>query len=149
MTTLATPRRESATARRVGYAIAVAVNAALLYLVNVSPGWRTVPFLTDGTTDVLPWVNASFVAAIVANSLYALVDARWFRAAGEILVTSVGLAALVRFWQAFPFAFDSDGLPWDVVVRWVLAVGAVGSVIGIIVNAVTLARSLGPARARA
>jgi hypothetical protein len=42
----------------------------------------------------------------------------------------------VRLWQVFPFAFDSDGVPWSTVVRWVLAVGMVGSVIAVIVNLV-------------
>jgi hypothetical protein len=136
MTVAAAPQRSSVSARRFGYTVAICINAALLYLVNVSPGWQAVPFLTDEMPQALGWVNASIVAGIVANSLYVLVDRPRFRAFGELAVTLVGLAALVRLWQVFPFAFDSDGVPWSTVVRWVLAVGMVGSVIAVIVNLV-------------
>jgi len=126
--------------RRLGYTIAMALNAVLLYLVNVSPGWRAVPFLTDDTTEVLGWVNASLVASIIANALYVVMDGPWFRPLGE-LVTLVGLAALVRLWQVFPFAFDDVGVPWHEITRWVLAIGMGGSVIGLIVTMVKLART--------
>jgi hypothetical protein len=130
------PRPKPAS-RRFGYTIAMTVNAVLLYLVNVSPGWDAVPFLTHDTTQVIGWVNASIVAGIIANALY-LTDQQWFRALGEIVVTAIGLVALGRLWQVFPFAFDDDGVPWRDVARWVLAIGMAGSVIGLVVNLVQL-----------
>jgi hypothetical protein len=135
------PRRPQVATRRIGYGVAIAVNAVLLYLVNVSPGWETVPFLTDDLTRVLGWVNASIVAGIIANALYVVVDRPWFRSLGELLVTLIGLAALVRLWQVFPFAFDGRGLPWPDITRWVLAIGIAGSMIALMVNLVTLART--------
>ena len=96
MTVTTARQRPTLATRRVGYGVAMAVNAVLLYLINVSPGWDAVPFLTDGTTQVLGWVNASIVAGIVANALYVVVDRRWFRPLGERLVTLIGLTALVR-----------------------------------------------------
>jgi hypothetical protein len=129
-------------ARRFGYTIAMAVNGVLLYLVNVSPGWDAVPFLTHDTTQVIGWVNASIAAGIIANALYLAMDERWFRASGEIAVTAIGLAAMVTLWQVFPFAFDDVGVPWHLVVRWLLAIGIVGSGIGIIANVVSLLRGL-------
>jgi hypothetical protein len=134
-------QRPKPAARRVGYTIAMAVNAVLLYLVNVSPGWDAVPFLTGDMTRVLGWVNASIVAGIIANALYVAVDRPWFRSLGELLVTLIGLSALVRLWQVFPFAFDDGGVPWHEITRSVLAIGMAGSVIGLIVNAVKLARA--------
>ena len=71
-----------------------------------------------------------------------MVDQRWFRPLGEIVVTAIGLVALVRLWQAFPFAFDDQGVPWHLVVRWLLAIGMVGSAIGIVANLVTFVRAL-------
>jgi hypothetical protein len=142
MAVTTTPRRPEVATRRVGYGIAIAVNALLLYLVNVSPGWAAVPFLTDDTTHVLGWVNASIVAGIVANALYVVVDRRWFRPLGELLVTLVGLTALVRLWQVFPFAFDDGEIPWHDVARWVLAIGMAGSVIGLIANLVKLVHAM-------
>jgi hypothetical protein len=142
MAVTTTPRRPEVATRRVGYGIAIAVNALLLYLVNVSPGWAAVPFLTDDTTHVLGWVNASIVAGIVANALYVVVDRRWFRPLGELLVTLVGLTALVRLWQVFPFAFDDSEIPWHDIARWVLAIGIAGSVIGLIANLVKLVHAM-------
>jgi len=143
MTVATAPQRSSASgrsARRFGYTVAICINAVLLYLVNATPGWQAVPFLTDEVPAALDWVNASIVAGIVANFLYVLVDRPRFRAFGELVVTLIGLAALVRLWQVFPFTFDNEGVPWSTVVRWVLAVGMVGSVIAVIVNFVKLVR---------
>jgi hypothetical protein len=109
--------------------------------VNVSPSWDAAPFLTHDTIQVIGWVNASLVSGIVANALYVVMDRPWFRSLGELLVTLIGLAALVRLWQVFPFAFDDGGVPWHEITRWVLAIGMAGSVIGLIVNLVKLARA--------
>lgn len=140
MTVTTTPRRPTVAARRSGYGVAITINAVLLYAINVSPGWDVVPFLTADTTHVLGWVNASIVAGIIANSLYLLVDRRWFKALGEIVVTAIGLVALARLWRVFPFAFDDEGVPWHLIVRWVLGIGMVGSVIGMIANLVPFLR---------
>jgi hypothetical protein len=142
MAVATTARRREVARRRVGYGVAVAVNAVLLYLVNVSPGWEAVPFLTDDMTSVLGWVNASIAAGIIANVLYLALGQRWFRALGEIVVTAIGLVALVRLWQVFPFAFDEAGVPWHLIVRWVLGIGMVGSAIGVIANLVAFLRAL-------
>ncbi len=141
MAVTTTPRRPEAATRRVGYGVAIAGNAVLLYLVNVSPGWDAVPFLTGDMTGVLGWVNASIVAGIIANALYVVVDQRWFRPLGEIVVTAIGLVALVRLWQAFPFAFDDGGIPWHDIARWVLAIGMAGRVVVLIPTVVALVRA--------
>lgn len=140
LTVAAVPRRPPVAARRFGYTVAVVINVALLYLVNISPGWQVVPFLTDDLPRALGWINASILSGIVANCLYVLVDRPRFRALGEATVTLIGLTALVRLWQVFPFAFDSEGVPWSTLVRWVLGVGMVGSAIGVIANLVRLVR---------
>ena len=51
----ARPRqRPPRSARRAGYLIGALLNGALLWLVNVSPGWQAVPFLTQEFDGVLP-----------------------------------------------------------------------------------------------
>ncbi|GAA4413406.1 hypothetical protein GCM10023168_36310 [Fodinibacter luteus] len=125
--------------RRVGYAVAVAVNAVMLYLVNRSPGWEALPFLTPETTEVLGLVNASIVAGVVANLVYLAWDPPWVRALGDVVTTSIGLTALVQIWQVWPIDLDSG---WTLVARWVIGIGIVGSVIGIIGALVRLGRSL-------
>lgn len=128
-------------ARRFGYLVAIAVNATMLYLVNRSPGWEAVPFLTPSTTQVIDIVNASILASVVANLVYLVWDADWVRALGDVATTSIGLTALVRIWQVWPLEFDA-GTPWDLVARWVIGIGIVGSAIGIIAAGVRLGRSL-------
>lgn len=128
--------------RRFGYTVAIVVNVVLFVLVNERPGWETLSFLTDDFTLVLPFVNASIVAGIIANTVYVVLDPVWLRAVGDIVTTSVGLVAMVRLWQVFPFDFTQTFVDLEVVARVVLVVGVVGSVIGIVAAAVRLVRSL-------
>lgn len=136
--------RPSRGARRVGYFVAVGVNAAMLFAVNTWPGWDVLPFLTGETEQVIGWVNASIVVSLVANLVYLLDDRRWLRALGDIVTTGVGIVAMVRLWQVFPFDFDAGTLDWALVARILLAVGIIGSVIGVLVALVALVRELGP-----
>ncbi len=141
MTTTASPRTTSSASRRVGYAVAVAINGVLLYLVNVWPGWQIIPFLTEDFRDVLGLVNASLIAGMVVNLFNLLLDWRWVRAVGDLVTLGIGLAGLVLFWQVFPFDFPG-GFDWSLLVRIVIVLAMVGTVIGIIVQVVTLIRSL-------
>jgi hypothetical protein len=135
-------RRQPVASRRLGYTIAVAVNAVLIYLVNVSPGWDAVPFLTPATTEVLPWVNASMIAGVVANAVYVAWDPRWFKALGDVVTTSIGIVAMVRIWQVFPFDFTGSSFDWALVAKFALGFGIGGSIVAILVALVTLVRSL-------
>ena len=142
MTTHVTHTGPSVAGRRAGYAVAMTVNLVLLFLVNVTPGWQAVPFLTENTTDVLLLVNLSMGAAVVANAVYSVLDPPWVRALGDAVTTSVGLASLVRIWQVFPFEFDTSSVPWDLVARWVIGIGIFGCVVAIIVALVRFVRGL-------
>jgi hypothetical protein len=117
----------------------------VLYLVNVSPGWQAVPFLTDDTTRVLGLLNASFAVGVAANLLYLLVDPAWLRASGKLLTTAVGIAVLTRVWQVFPFDFGDASVDWALWVRIVLVVSLAGSAIGMFAQAVALIRAAGTA----
>ena len=125
--------QKKAAGRRAGYLVAVIVNAMLLYAINSWPGWESVPFLTDDTTRVLGWVNASVVASLVANSIYLVADPPRLKALGDLAVNGVGLYALIRIWQVFPFDFaDESTVPWALIARTVLVVSIIGTIIGII-----------------
>lgn len=125
--------------RRFGYAVAIVVNAVMLYLVNRSPGWDAVPFLTDETPEVLDLVNASIVAGVVANVVYVVSDPEWLRALGDVVTTAIGLAAMVALWQVWPIDLAAG---WEVLARWLIGVGIVGSFIGIVVAMVRFVRAL-------
>jgi hypothetical protein len=129
--------------RRVGYVVAVLVNAAVLYAVNVWPGWQALPFLTEDMRLVLGLVNASMLVSIVANMVYFVVDPRWLKALGDIVTTAVGIAALVRMWQVFPFDFSGSSFDWALVVRVAMGVAIGGSAIALVVAFVSFVKSVG------
>ena len=128
-------------ARRAGYLIAVAVNAVLLYLINGRPGWDVLPFLTADMAKALPLINLSLVAGIAVNLVCLIRDPRRLVAAGGVVTTGVGLAAVVRLWQVFPFDFAA-GSAWETIARILLLLGIAGSVIGLVVQLVALVRAL-------
>jgi hypothetical protein len=134
-------RRQSVASRRAGYTVGAVVNALLLGAVNRWPGWDAVPFLTQDTRQVLGWVNASIVVGLVANLVYAAADPPRLKALGDGLQNLVGLAAIVKLWQVFPFDFAQGGFDWDLLARWVLGVGALGSLVALVLALVRLVRS--------
>lgn len=127
-------------ARRFGYVVAMAVNLVVLYLIHAWPGWDALPFLTDRTTEVLPYVDASIVATILANAAYLVRDGRVAKAAAELVTDLVSMTALVRFWQVFPFAFDDVWPGWQPLTYVLLGVATFGTAIGALVQGVTLVR---------
>jgi hypothetical protein len=132
MTTSSTATRggsRTVGARRAGYVVAALVNGLLLLLTNTWPGWEAVSVLTSDTPRVLGLVNASLIAGLAANLVYLVRDPPWLRALGDLVTTSIGLAALVRIWQVFPIEVDGG---WRLVARLLLALGVFGSVVGII-----------------
>ena len=129
--------------RRVGYVVAVLVNAAVLCAVNVWPGWQALPFLTEDMRLVLGLVNASMLVSIVANMVYFVADPRWLKALGDIVTTAVGIAALVRMWQVFPFDFSGSSFDWALVVRVAMGVAIGGSAIALVVAFVSFVKSVG------
>ena len=142
MTETATRTRPTVGARRFGYVVAVLVNAAMLYAVNRWPGWEVLPFLTADLVLVLGLVNASIVVNLAANLVYLVRDPRWLRALGDLLTTAVGLVALVRMWQVFPFDFSGDWDGWTLVVRLLLGLGIVGSAIGLVTACVSFVKGV-------
>jgi hypothetical protein len=136
-------RRPAAATRKAGYAVAVLVNAVLLYAVNVWPGWEEVPFLTGDFSRVVGLVNASIVVSLLANVVYLARDPRWLRSLGDVATTAVGLVALLRLWRVFPFDFGDSSFDWSLAVHILLGVAIVGSAIGIVVGLVSFVRNVG------
>lgn len=147
MTDAPPTRRRSVAARRAGYAFGVVVNVALLYAVHGWPGWRELPFLTEDTTQVLGAVTAALVAGLVTNVVYLASDPPWLTALGDLVITVIGLVALVRVWQVFPLDFGDHAVNWAMVARVLLVIAMGGSVIGVFAQLAALVRfGAGPAR---
>ena len=137
-----TRARPRVASRRVGYVVAVGVNALLLYLLNRSPGWQSVPFLTDAMSRVIGVVNLSITAGLVANLVYIVRDPTWLKALGDLATTCAGVLAMLRIWQVWPFDFPA-GSPWNMVAHVAIGLGLVGGVIGIIESTVRYVRAIG------
>jgi len=135
-----TPPARPAASRRAGYLIAIIVNGTLLFLINASPGWQTVPFLTPSTTQVLGLVNLALAVSAAVNMIYLLHDTPRLRALGDLVTAAIGLTVAIRLWQVFPFAFHGSAAAWSVVVRVLLMIGIVGSCISVLYNLVTVGR---------
>jgi len=125
------------------------VNAAMLWGINIWPGWQVLPFLTSDMTRVLGIINASLTAGIVANLLFVVIRNRGIMALGNLVVLGIGLAAVLRLWEVFPFDFGDSWSGWPVVVRVLLGLGIAGSIIGALVEIVALFRPPGGSRQRA
>ena len=89
--------------------MAIVVNVILLYLVNVTPGWRELPFLTEDFVGVLWLVNLSMVTSAVANAAYLGYDPPWFMSVCQIGISATGLAAANRGVRAGASAQSPDG----------------------------------------
>jgi hypothetical protein len=122
------------------------VNAAMLWGINIWPGWQVLPFLTSDMTRVLGIINASLTAGIVANLLFVVIRNRGIMALGNLVVLGIGLAAVLRLWEVFPFDFGDSWSGWPVVVRVMLGLGIAGSIIGALVEIVALFRPPGGSR---
>lgn len=140
--TAAPRRRRGSASRRLGYAIGIGVNAALLYAGNVWPGWWVLPFLTEDAGQVIGIVNLSLITGMVANFACLLLDRPWMKALADLATLGIGLLVLVQLWQVFPFDFRGYSLDWALIARVVLVAAMAGSAIGIIVQIVDLVRGL-------
>ncbi len=136
--TQTTPARHGTTparaGHRAGYVVAVAVNAALLYVVNNLLAWDVLPFLTDEFAQVLPLLNFSLAATIVFNALYVIYDGRWFKSTSQIVLLGISMAVTVRLYRVFPFDFSAYAVDWALVTRSVLIVAMFGVGVAIVVE---------------
>lgn len=124
--------------RSFGHLFAIALNMLFLCVVNLWPGWQVLPFLTEGTPQVLSLLNVALAAGIALNAAYLAYDAPWFKDLGYLLAEAIGLILLVRVWQVFPFDFTG----WAVLLAHALLVVAiVVIVISMITNLVLLVRT--------
>lgn len=127
-----------ASSRRTGYAIAVAINAALLWVVLNIQSWDLLPFLTERFSEVVPWLSLSLIVSILANLTYQFDDSPPIRAFGDLFTSLVGAWAAYRVLAVFPFEFAGDGFDGSTLVRVLLIVAIVGGAIGTIAAFVRL-----------
>jgi len=143
-TTRRRTRQQSRASRRGGNLVSVLINGVLLYLLDAHPGWRSIPFLTPATAQVIGLVNLTLVAGIVANVVYFAVEPRWLRAIGDLVTLTISLVTALRVLEVFPFAFHGSMTFFSPLLHVLLVIGIVGMCIGILYSIGVLIRS--PAR---
>jgi hypothetical protein len=127
--------------RRVGYVVGAAVNALLVWLVNVEPGWRWLPFLREDFTAVLGWVNVSLAVGVMVNLVYVAADPLWLKRLGDAVTAAFAFMVLLRLTTAFPF--DLGGWAgWETSLRVLLVLGCVGTAIGVVASLAETIREL-------
>lgn len=132
----------SGAGRRIGYYVAMAVDAALLYVINGRPGWEAMPFLTEDAHRVVGLVNLSLAAGLVCNVVYVFRDAAWLKALGDLTTTVIAFAVVVRLLQVFPFDVRIASVDWVFWGRFTLVLIAVATAVAVIVQFVTLVRAV-------
>lgn len=128
---------------RPGYVAAIVVQALFLWVAHHLLGWGWPSFLTSSFEQVLPWITASIIVSIVVNACFLIWDRGLFRALGDTATAMMGVAVGVVTWDVFPFDFSGWGTDWSWLVRLVVAVGIVGSAIGVVVNGTRFVWRLG------
>jgi hypothetical protein len=136
--TTKTSARASQAGRRVGYVIAIIINLAFLYLINVMPGWTAIDVLTAEFTTVLWIINLSLLLSVAANVAYIAYDSTWFKASCEFTLAAISLIIAIRMYQVFPFDFATFAFNWTVLARLIIVAVMIGSLIAMVVNAVRL-----------
>lgn len=140
---------ERTSTTRSGNVGSAVVDGVLLYGINIWPRWQVLPFLTADMGRVLDLINATLIAGIIVNVVCVVIRSRALLALGNLVAMGIGLAAMLRLWEVFPFDFGSSWAGWPVLVRVFLALGILGSIIGAIVEIVNLFRSLAGFQPRA
>ncbi len=136
------PDRRPVAVRRFGYVVAIVVNAVMWYLAHQLPDWEWARFLTSDFDRILPWIDVSFGATIATNILFLAYDPRWFRSIGSIITSAISLGLAIRTLQVFPFDFSTYDVDWSWLARLVTIVAIVGTIIGLIAEAVRLVRTI-------
>ena len=113
-----------------------------VWLVNLDPGWEVVPLLTEDFVRVVGFVNASLLVGVLLNAGFLLADPVWARRLGDAITSGFALAVLLQLVTVFPFDLGTAWSASDTVLRTVLALGCVGTAIGVLANLAQVLRAL-------
>ena len=128
--------------RRLGYLVAIAVSAGIVFVLNNVLAWDIVPFLTDDFDQLLPIINASLIASIVVNFIWILYDAAWIRSTGQIILNVISVAVLSLTLRVFPFDFSPYSFDWASVSKVVIVFLIIVLVIATIAEIVKLVTAI-------
>ncbi|MFA6909219.1 MAG: hypothetical protein WC289_05065 [Patescibacteria group bacterium] len=121
--------------RKFGYIISIIFNIAFYYIANNLLSWNA-QFITDQWSEVLDIMNISIIVNIIGFAIFVIFDRRLFYFLVRSGMDVLSLIVSYRVYTVFPF--DFNGL-WNMgwlnsVFPWVLIIGIIGIVLGIIVR---------------
>ncbi|HEY69670.1 MAG TPA: hypothetical protein G4O08_03700 [Anaerolineae bacterium] len=119
------------------FAVAAAVNVVLLVGINAWRLWQpwTRGVVLDNFGEILWAANLSFVVQIVGNGLLVLFRPPRLYSFLQAVFALVGLVSIIVLYRVFPLDFSQVVGSWmNLLFRWVLIIGMVGSCIGIVVH---------------
>jgi hypothetical protein len=116
---------------KAGYIAVIAINAVMIYVFNNLLKWG-VPFLTSEYSGVLWAINLSLSATIIANILFFIYDAGWFRHMAQIVLNIIALFVIFMIFTIFPFTFANESWAFWVKIALILVMAGIG--IGTIVE---------------
>lgn len=125
---------------RASYLVGLVVYGGLLVLVNVRPGWESVPFLTSNAGTIIELLNLALILSLVAQAVYVLDDSPRLRAAARYVLALLYFVVLAETWNTFPFDFGTQGDAWVTTTRLVLAALIAWCVVRACLAAVRLVR---------
>lgn len=141
MTALA-HRSTRTTSRRIGYLIAALVDVVALFLINVAPGWRALPVLTEDAAAVAVTATIALAVALVFHLACLLRPHRAPARLADAVTTAAALIPLAHLRAAFPFAFDDGAADWADITRTALTIAIGVMSIMLLVQLVLLVRAL-------
>jgi hypothetical protein len=126
--------RRSRDSRQVDYVVAVALDALLLFVLNVWPTWASLPFVTVDAIQAVTILNIATVVNIDLNGLCLAVDFGWLKPLTEFINAVFSLMFAMEVRRSFPFNLPAGSVDWELIARLAILVTIIGSVIGIIVQ---------------
>lgn len=89
-----------------GYIAAIVINIIMLFVFNMLPNWN-ISFLTADYTKILWAINLSIGATIIANLIYLVYEAGWFRHLSQVILSVIALFVVFLIYSVYPFIISN------------------------------------------
>jgi hypothetical protein len=108
-----------------GFIAAIIINLILLFVFNSLLNWG-VPFLTSDYSGVLWAINLSIGATIIANILFLVYEAGWFRHLAQLILNVIALFVVFLIYSIFPFTFTAESWAFWIKITLIIIMAGIG-----------------------
>ncbi len=113
-------RRSRRIDARIPYLLSMLGYAVVLILVNVRPGWESVPFLTSDAEPVVALFNLTLIVGLASQAVYVVDDRPRLRAGFTYGIALLYLIVLANLWKDLPIDFGDWDPSWASATRLVV-----------------------------